>query len=173
MPTDWFRSTFAIKSTDAFLQFNLGVFSSFQAIRRIHFGWSGNAVGNGYEDLFATVNEQIVAGIVTTIGDGTEVPPDPLFQPSNQNPPTERWLWWEARAMRIDAFPQVDSGAWSCSTVDPAEPSDSRAQLVVPPLPEGQFVRAWFVVQTDNNWPFQVGFYVTGWFSLLLDLGPT
>lgn len=173
MPTEWFRTTFAIRSDDDDLQANLGVIAPGQSIRRVVFGWTGNAVGNGYTDLFAVANEQLVAGIVTTVGDGTEFPPDPLFQPENQNPPLERWLWWEARAVAINAFPQVDSGAWSVVTVPPAVPTDSEGQVRVPTLPEGQDVRLWFIAQSGENWPFQVPWYLTGYASVLVDLGAT
>jgi hypothetical protein len=173
VPVEWFRTPFSITSTDADLQQNLAVLSPGQAIRRCHFGWTANAVGNGYDDLFATNNEQILAGLVTTVGDGTEFPPDPLFQPENQDPPTQRWLWWEARAARVDAFPQVDTGAWSLSTVDPAQPTDAEGQVLVPQLPSGQFLRLWFIAQSGENWPFQVPWYLTGWASVLVDLGNT
>ena len=173
MPTDWFRTSFSITSTDADLQQHLGGFTPGQAIRRVHFGWTANAVGNGYADLFATVNEQILAGLVTTVGDGDEFPPDPLFQPENIAPPTERWLWWEARAMRIDAFPQVDTGAWSCSTVDPAQPTDAEGQVRVPQLVPPDVVNLWFIAQSGETFPFNVPWYLTGYASVLFDLGPT
>lgn len=170
MATEWFRTPFEITSTDSDLYVPLGQLSTGQAIRRIHYGWTANAVGNGYDDLFSVVNEQILAGVVTTIGDTSEFPPDPLFQPENQAPPAQRWLAWEARAMWITAFPQVDSGAWSCTTVAPAEPGSGEGQVLAPTMPVGEFLNVWFICQSGQSWPFQVPWYLTGYVSMLVEL---
>jgi hypothetical protein len=101
----------------------------------------------------AAVLGQVAAfGVVTTIGNGTETPPDALAAPNNAAPPSRRWLIWDVRAPTIAAW---DSGgqtvAWTASP--PISEGTTEAQVLAPSgMGTGNTLNAWMSWSTFGGW---------------------
>lgn len=141
-----------------------------ETLLRVRFGWTAVAVTSSYADMFTTYGTQIFAGLVTTIGDASESPPSPVISPGDQDPPARRWLWLEGRSMIVNAFPQSDGGTGGLVSAPPAEPTDAKANLRAPQLPEGQFVNLWLSADQSLDWPFGVDWFLYGWANVLVDV---
>jgi len=139
-----------------------------QTLTRIRFDWSGSCSAESYTDLYAAKGEMIMFGLVTTIGDGSEIPPYPLDGGADVAPPAQRWIWWEGRSTYVDAYSQSSSGTSSLATKAPGEIPDAKAQVRAPAMPAGQALNVWAVMQVDATWPDVVTPYVQCWTSVLV-----
>lgn len=91
-----------------------------------------------------------VAGLCTTIGNGTEVPPHPITTSGDVAPPTQRWLWWETRqpiAVSVDHAAGVIS--WRDS--GPQNELDIKAPVLATGIPGGDSLNLWFSWQSTNG----------------------
>jgi hypothetical protein len=137
------------------------------SIRRVRFGWGFAGNTPATTDLAEVVVNPMFAGVVTTIGNGTEIPPSPLATPGDVAPPTQRWLWWEIRqpvALSHDAYGDVvtwrDSG--------PQEVTDVQTQVLATGLPGGDTLNCWFsYAGTFGNWDPAGAVQIFYWASLL------
>lgn len=120
-------------------------------IRRIRFRWGFYGDTNAMTDLAAIASHLMVFGLVTTVGNGTEIPPDPFTAPNDADPPTQRYLYWEARAPVITA---VDSAggivAWRDS--GSTEETSTRGQVLATGLPAGDSLNLWAVLGSAYDW---------------------
>ena len=96
MALNWYRSAFKGPN------YNVGwwpllAIPNGDTIRRVRWGWGFAGFTEVTTDLWATASNVMTAGLVTTIGNGTEVPPPAYTNPLDAAPPTQRWLWWEQR----------------------------------------------------------------------------
>lgn len=139
-----------------------------QTLIRTRFGWSAGGATASYTDLFSVHGEQVIMALETTIGDGSETPTLPVDDPADQDPPSQRYLWWEGRAMYVDAFPQSSSGTGSFTSKEASEFSDAKGQVKAPAMAAGDFLNLWMVYETDITWPPGVTPYVTAWASTLI-----
>jgi len=139
-----------------------------QTLTRIRFDWSGSCSAESYTDLYSAKGEMIMFGLCTTIGDGNETPPLPADDGADQDPPAQRWIWWEGRSTYIDAYSQSSSGTSSLATKAPGEIPDAKAQVRAPDMPAGQALNVWATMETDASWPSQVTPYVQFWTSVLV-----
>lgn len=111
--------------------------------RRIRWSWGFSGVTADTVDVAAICANPLVVGIVTTIGNGSEVPPNPVSAPFDAAPPTQRWLWWEMRQpvpVAIDHAAGIitwrDSGA--------QEVPDVKTQVLATGIPGGDRLDLWF-----------------------------
>lgn len=111
--------------------------------RRIRWSWGFTGTTSDTADMNAVTENYQIVGLVTTIGDGTEVPPSPRTSSGDAAPPTERWLWWEQRqpvAIAIDHAAGVvswrDSGA--------QEVPDVKSAVLATGIPGGDSLNLWF-----------------------------
>lgn len=119
-------------------------------LRRVRFSWGFAGFTEVTADLHATAQNILLAGIVTTIGDGSEVPPAPYTTPDDVDPPTLRWLWWEARqpvATSIDAA--GGTVAWRDS--GPQGAIDIKVPVLATGIPGGDTLNAWFSWQAQGG----------------------
>lgn len=118
--------------------------------RRVRGYWGFAGVTADTVDVNQITSNPIIAGLVTTIGNGTEVPPDPVNSPSDAAPPTQRWLWWEERQIIPIA---VDHAAGIITWRDSGaqEPMDVRTQVLATGIPEGDFLNMWFSWASINH----------------------
>jgi hypothetical protein len=128
-------------------------------IRRIRFSWG--MYGDTLADTsFNVISQNLMGfGLVTTVGNGTEGAPNPLGQSADQDPPTQRWLWWEIRRPRISAY-VPGTVIWEDS--GPQEPTDAHGQVLATGLPAGDTLNLWasWALSTDwdtENWSMFVG----------------
>jgi|GEM_PF-2051301 len=121
--------------------------------RRIRFSWGFAAVSSDLVDVGAILSDPITAGFVTVIGDGTEVPPNPVSSAEDADPPTQRWLWWETRQIIPIA---VDHAAGIITWRDsgPQEVPDVKTQVLATGAPAGKRLDLWFSWSniSGNQW---------------------
>lgn len=119
-------------------------------LRRVRWSWGFSGFTASTSDLGATAKNLMVAGLVTTIGDGTETPPHPLDTPEDVAPPTQRWLWWEVRqpvALSVDGT--SDTVSWRDS--GPQEAPDVKSQVLATGIPSGDSLNLWFSYQSSGG----------------------
>jgi hypothetical protein len=118
--------------------------------RRVRFAWGFSGFTEVTADLHATAASILNAGLVTTIGNGSETPPHPFSTPNDVAPPTERWIWWEARqpiAVSIDAA----GGTVSWRDSGPQEIVDAQVPVLATGIPGGDTLNLWFSYQAQNG----------------------
>jgi len=110
---------------------------------RVHFGWGF------YGDVAATSNLLVVAqnlqvmGIVSTVGDGTETAPNARTASANQAPPTQRWIFWEARAPRLAALDMTSGGLAIWQDSGSQEPVQTKGMISAKSIPVGDTLNIW------------------------------
>lgn len=139
-------------------------------VRRIRFGWGLQGFTEVTTDLHAVSVNPVFAGVVTTIGDGTEAVPSPLTTPDDVSPPTQRWLWWEIRQPRcgsIDAAGNVVS--WTDSGGQ--EVTDVQTQVKATGIPAGDTLNVWFSWNSVfGGWDTTGQQQIFAWSSLLYSI---
>lgn len=145
----WNRVT---QSSSVYLggKFGQDVLNPGSTYRRVRWSWGFAGVTADTVDVGAIVSNYLVAGIVTTIGNGTETVPNPVTAPEDAAPPTQRWLWWEAR----QAIPvAVDHAAGIITWRDSGaqEVPDVKTQVLATGIPSGQFLNIWFTWAAVNS----------------------
>lgn len=148
--------------------FTLANVSSGSTVRRIRFGWGFDGFTASTTDLHVLTQNPLFSGIVTTIGDGSEVPPLPLTHPEDVAPPTERWLWWEIRQPRASSVDgTADVVSWQDSGAQ--QVTDVQTQVLATGIPVGQFLNVWFTWQSVfGNWDGTGAVQIFYWASLLI-----
>lgn len=120
-------------------------------LRRVRFRWGfyGDTAPNA--DLaFAAVN-LATFGICTTIGDGTETPPNPRLAPDDAAPPTQRWVYWETRAPVVTALDgQAGIVTWRDS--GSTEETSTRGQVLATGLSGSDHLNVWITTATAYTW---------------------
>lgn len=118
-----------------------------QTYTRVRFSWGFAGVTADTVDIAAIMNNTLVAGIVTTIGNGTEIPPNPAVASGDAAPPTQRWLWWEIKQPIVTA---VDHAAGVITWRDSGtqEIPDIRSQVLATGIPGGDALNLWFTWQS-------------------------
>lgn len=121
-------------------------------LRRVRWSWGFSGFTDATTDLYAVAKNVQVAGIVTTIGNGTETPPHPITTPGDVAPPTQRWLWWEARQPVAVSIDQA-AGTVSWRDSGPQEIPDIQTQVLATGIPGGDTLNVWFSWQSfDGAW---------------------
>lgn len=132
--------------------FLLAQVPSGSTVRRIRWEWGFSGFTEVTTDLHATAAAIQLAGINTVIGNGSETPPLPFSNPSDVAPPTQRWLWWEARqpvALAVDAA----GGTVSWRDSGAQEIPDIKVNVLATGIPGGDNLDVWFAWQAqDGAW---------------------
>jgi hypothetical protein len=95
-------------------------------------------------------------GLVTTVGNGSETPPNANTQRNDVAPPTQRWLWWETRQPVPTAIDEA-AGVISWRDSGVQSPNDARGQVLATGLPSGDTLNVWaswagqYGLETDTN----------------------
>lgn len=113
-----------------------------QTLLRIRFSWGFYLDSPTLTDMQNIAFNLVNWGLVTTVGNGTETPPDANTGTADVAPPTQRWLWWETRQPIPTA---IDSGADVISWRDsgPQEEQDARGQVLATGIPAGDTLNVW------------------------------
>lgn len=122
-----------------------------QTLLRVHMGWGF------YGDASSTANLELVSqnlqvmGICTTVGDGTESAPLPRSNPTDVDPPTERWVFWESRAPKLAAYNSTaEITIWQDSGAQ--EPVDTKGMVSAKSIPDGDTLGVWASWQAAGDW---------------------
>lgn len=147
----------------------LATLNAGQTIIRTRFNFNLAASGADLSETLAQQGEGCYVGLVTTIGNGGELVPSALTDLTDANPPSERWLWWEGRYLYINAY----TGAASQSTLTaagPAEPTDSKAQVLAPTMGAGDSLHLWLSWSVTASWPIGLTYdpYLQWWAGVLV-----
>lgn len=120
-------------------------------LRRIRFRWGfyGDTAANA--DLAFVSANLMTLGFVTTIGDGTETPPNPRSESNDADPPTQRWVYWETRAPVATAV-DVAGGLVTWKDSGSTEETSTRGQVLATGLPSGDFLNVWVVTAAPYTW---------------------
>lgn len=116
---------------------------------RVHFGWGFDGDTSARQDVELTANNLVAFGLVTTVGAGGGPPPDARTQSADQNPPSQRWIWWECRAPRIQAATEW-LYLWSDSARQDA--NDTKGMVSASSVPAGQFLNLWASWAPGYGW---------------------
>ena len=132
---------------------------------RVHIRWGFHL------DTPTTVNMAYLAsglvafGLVTTYGNGSETPPDPLLDSADLNPPTNRWIYWEALAPSLKGIDDASGVAvWEASAH--SEPTQTRGQVLAVGVPPGDTLNLWASWGSTIDWFAQFGANAVIWHSL-------
>lgn len=103
-------------------------------------------------------------GLATTIGNGTEGPPDPITSTGNELDPSERWLYLTARAPECVVWDVTNNTAiWQSSPAE--EDSQSKGQVLAPTsMGVGNFLNLWAAWRPFGPW--DVSGQATLWWSV-------
>lgn len=119
---------------------------------RVHFGWGFYGDTSTSDDLAGVALNLQVMGLVTTVGNGTETPPNARTASSNQVPPTQRWVFWEGRAPRIATYDSAGSLViWQDSGSQ--EPVQTKAMVSAKSIPSGDTLNLWASWAPGLAWP--------------------
>lgn len=120
-------------------------------LRTIRFSWGFSGYTSQTANIQnATQNIQVL-GLVTTVGNGTETPPNPRTAPGNAAPPTERWLWWEPRAPQLLTYSDTADAVWYRDT-PLGEPTVMQAMVSAAGIPAGDTLNVWASWAPGSSW---------------------
>lgn len=98
------------------------------------------------------ISQQLLAwGLVTTVGNGTETPPNARTQAADQSPPTQRWIYWETRALE-PTIVNIDAGLVVWRSSSPEGPIDTKGQVLATGLPTGDTLNLWSSWAGNGAW---------------------
>jgi hypothetical protein len=120
----------------------LASFAEGSTLLRVHLRWGIVADTSVDVDYSSIYQNLITMGIVTTVGNGSETPPNARLASGDADPPTQRWVYWETRGVRpVDL--DVSTGSVSWVDTGSTEPSSSKGQVLATGLPEGDTLNVW------------------------------
>lgn len=109
---------------------------------RVHVRWGFYGDSPVDVDMSEIGSNVMSFGLVTTIGNGTETPPNARTQAGDQAPPTQRWIYWETRAPVMTAI-SADANVVSWRDSGSSEPTDTKGQVLATGLAPGQTLNLW------------------------------
>lgn len=142
MTTEWVRTLNTATSFDKGW-FLLGQLGAGSTLKRIRWSWGFQGWTADYADLYSTAANVMAAGICTVIGTGSEAPPTPITDSSDVAPPTQRWVWVEARQPVNHAIDHA-SGVASWRDSGAQDPPDVRAQVLATGFSGLDLLDVWF-----------------------------
>lgn len=122
-----------------------------QTLRRVRFSWGFAGITAIETDLPNQIYDVVTLGLVTTIGNGSETPPNALTASGDAAPPTRRWLWWETRQPVISAIDYA-AGVIAWRDSGPQESVDVRSQVLATGIPAGETLNLWGSFATSYDW---------------------
>lgn len=125
--------------------------SAGQSVLTLWFEWGLSGATSTNVDVVRQQTNWCSAGIVTTIGPGTETPPDPVTESGNQDPPAQRWLWWETRFPLVTVWDATNEIAVWKGT-EPQHPIHGEGMVLAPTMSEGDTLNVWFTWRSHDDW---------------------
>lgn len=120
-------------------------------LRALRFGWGFYGYSSqtaNIESVLATIQ---VLGLVTTVGNGSESVPNPRTSPGNADPPTQRWLWWEARSPMIETYSDSADAVWYRDTPR-TEATLVESMVSAKTIPSGDTLNLWASWAAASAW---------------------
>ena len=123
---------------------------------RCHFRWGFYGDSPFEVDMQSYADIQVTWGLVTTYGNGTETPPDPVTHSNDQDPPAQRWIYWETRSVYPTAMSQP-GGVITWRDTGSSEFTDTKAMVKAASPPAGDTLNLWATWKTSFNWSGDTG----------------
>lgn len=118
---------------------------------RVHFGWGFFATTSTTATYTSVANNLMAMGVVTTVGNGSESVPNARTQSSDQDPPTQRWVYLECRGPMIAAIDAAgELVAWRDSGNQ--EPVDTKGMVSAKSIAEGDTLNVWASWAGAGDW---------------------
>lgn len=130
--------------------------------RRVRFTWGFQGHTPTTSDMSDLMGLPFVMGLCTTIGNGSETPPNPTTASGDAAPPTQRWIWWENRGCTVTGIDQ-GSGVVSWSDTGPQEEVDVKVNVLATGIPAGDTLNLWASWSGWSGW--EAGGYVGIWLA--------
>jgi hypothetical protein len=147
----WRREIFVTPST-GFNYVWLNAIPGGQTYVRQHIRWGFTADTSFETDLNFTAANVITFGLVTTVGNGSEIPPDPRTAAGDADPPTQRWIYWETRGIYMSAM-SGSKGVVAWRDTGSTEESQTKGQVLATGLPSGDTLNLFGVFSAPYPWP--------------------
>lgn len=134
---------------------------------RTRYGWSASGTTSVLDSAPNIMTQLLTFGLVTTDSTLVSAPPNAATGQGDAAPPVQRWLWWEARQLRPVTWGSRELDVVTWGDVGPAEPTDSKSQVVAA-VGAGGTLDVWLSwAPTGGTWP-ELGFLsISMWWSLL------
>ena len=150
MPDTWVRTVLAdLAWTSGYHQ--LASVPRGDTLLVVRFGWGFYGDTSSDANLMGVSQNLQVMGLVTTVGTGSETPPNARTQSSNQNPPTGRWIDWEVRAPLIAAYDSAGGlTLWQYSGSQ--APVETKGMVSAKTIPAGDTLNLWASCAAAGAW---------------------
>jgi hypothetical protein len=120
-------------------------------LRTIRFSWGFFGFTSQTANVLNALGNGQVLGICTVVGNGSEAPPNPVTDPNNQDPPTERWLWWEYRAPQVQTYSDSADAVWYRDT-PLGEPTNVQSMVSAAGIAEGDALGVFASWAPTGSW---------------------
>lgn len=150
MSLAWVR-TIGLSGTYEVGQTLLGRLSLGQTYVRVHFRWGVYADTIDRIDMQQVAANLITFGLVTTVGDATEIAPNARTAANDAAPPTERWIYWETRQMN-PVVVNPDAGVITWRDSGSTEPTDTKGQVLFTGFAPGPTLNLWATWAAPEAW---------------------
>jgi hypothetical protein len=161
----WARTVEAALSWDADYSLICSVPQG-STLLRAHFGWGWSGVSAADVSYSVMAQNLQVMGLVTTVGDGSEVPPNARTAAGDADPPTERWLYWEARATELVAVDPTGTTAYWSNSLNQA-PVDTKGMVSAKTIAADDDVNLWASWAPSYGWDVSGSVNLWYWASVL------
>ncbi len=165
----WIRAGYGgITWQDTQQEYLLAQLTAGQVLVRARFAWGFGGVTSTVVSAPGILTNPMTLGLVTTIGNGSETPPNPITQSGDISPPAQRWLWWEQRVPSVAAWDAANTVAlWQSSP--PQEPVDAHGMVSAPgSMGAGNTLDVWAVFQGKYAWDASGSAELWMYFNLLV-----
>lgn len=118
---------------------------------RTRFAWGFEGLTTEEQRPTDTMQLYMAWGIVTTVGDGTESVPSAVPPAGNANPPTSRWIHWEAKLPHLVQFGDTNE-TFLYRETPAAMPDSSEGMVAAANLGVGQTLNVWASWYISGAW---------------------
>jgi hypothetical protein len=118
---------------------------------RVHLRWGFHLDTPWNTNIeFCAVN-LVTFGLCTTVGNGSETPPEAASASADAAPPTQRWIYWETLAPVVEAA-SYETGLIYWRNSAQTEPTQTKGQVLATGLGEGETLNLWASWQSAYDW---------------------
>lgn len=134
--TSWRRNTFTTSAIGSGFNWEDAIAEG-NTYQRVHLRWGFHLDTPITTDISAIAQNLVSLGVCTTIGDGSESRPNARSGAwPNEDPPTERWIYWETRAPIVRAI-DYQAGIITWTDSGATEPTQTKGQVLAQGIPGG------------------------------------
>jgi hypothetical protein len=162
MATQWIRSIQAANGNGR-TWISVANLTAGSAIIRNRIRWGFYADTSNLVDAAFVAQNVFTFGLVTTVGNGTEIPPDPRTGAFDADPPTQRWIYWECRAPVVSSW-DSSGGVVAWRDSGATEETQTKGQVLATGLPGGDTLNLWATWNSPYSWDSSGS--VTMWYGI-------